>query len=191
MNKKYLLPLVALTILACNFLFSRPSATSEVSDGSPTEENLQPQDVPGLTETADNLPAEITNPIDCVQLNLTSEECANAGVHTYSLSKQLYPSCKKVFADWDPGSKLTITLTFSDNTLDIFPLVTGSKDHEIFTRDKPNQFSQESDTYDDSQHLHHKYLITFTKTGFKVHYAYLSAIHPYRDCWELTYEIQK
>jgi len=177
MNKKYLLPLVALTILACNFLFQKPSASPEASNSSP------------ITETVVNLPTENTKPMDCGQLNLTAEECANAGVHSYSLSTQLYPSCKKAYADWDPGSKLTITLAFSDNTVDIFPLVTASKDHDTFTRDQPNQFSQESDTYD-SQHMHHRRILTFTRTGFIVHYAYLSVLHPYRDCWEISYEIQ-
>ena len=175
MSKKCLLPLVGLMILACNFLSPKPSDTPDVGDP---------------TETVVDLPTKITHPADCVQLNLTREECANAGEHSYSLSNQLYPSCEKAYADWDPGSKLTITLIFSDDTLDIFPMVAASEDHDTFTRDKPNQFSLESDTYD-TQHMHHKRVLTFTKTGFTIHYAYLSSSHPYRDCWELTYTIER
>jgi hypothetical protein len=177
MNKKILFPLVGLMALACNFLFPMTSATP------------QPQEVPDLTETA-AVPTDIANPMDHTCSNLTPEECANAGVHSYSLSSQIHPSCVKAFADWDPGSNLTITLTFSDNALDIFPLLVISQDHDTFTRDKSNQFSQEFDTID-TQHIHHRRILTFTRTGFKVHYAYLSDLHPYRDCWELTYTIEK
>ncbi len=187
-NSGYILVLIqnnmVIVVLGCgsgltsNYVFSlknkisahiaTPSQPSEVAVNdllTPTPETITGP----LTETP------ITGqPSECIQFNLTPEECGNLGLHNFTVQISVTEYCK-IFDE--PSKTIDERFEFHDHGLKM------NNKLELIKKDA-NVYINE---YDENA-MHHVHIYTFTLTGFTHHYSYTpNDLGKTIDCYTSVY----
>ncbi len=120
----------------------------------------------------------------CTRFRLTASECANAGTHRYRIRKSPTASCATAFDYWLRGDLLTITVEFEPAAVSVLPAWPVR-----FEQQGTNRYVREQDgqLVPEGTPIHHNMALTFSASGFTVHYTYLLDGKS-TDCWTVDFQ---